>query len=56
MEIYAFMYHNMKCPNCGSELDTGFNCPKCKAKIYKETVSNVSILSLPKQRCIVYEQ
>ena len=39
MEIYAFMYYGMKCPKCGSELDTGFNCPKCKAKIYKETVS-----------------
>lgn len=29
----------MKCPKCGSELDTGFNCPKCKAKSYKEIVS-----------------
>lgn len=39
MEIYGSMYNGMKCPKCGSELDTGFNCPKCKAKIYKETVS-----------------
>ena len=29
----------MNCPYCGSELDTGFNCPKCKAKSYKEIVS-----------------
>ena len=29
----------MKCPKCGSELDTVFNCPKCKAKSYKEIVS-----------------
>ena len=29
----------MNCPYCGSELDTGFNCPKCTAKSYKETVS-----------------
>lgn len=29
----------MKCPYCGNELDTGFNCPKCKAKSYKEIVS-----------------
>lgn len=29
----------MKCPKCGEALDTGFNCPKCKAKGYKEIVS-----------------
>jgi tRNA(Ile2) C34 agmatinyltransferase TiaS len=34
MEIYAFMI-NGKCPKCGGELDTGFNCTKCEAKIYK---------------------
>lgn len=26
----------MKCPKCGSALDTGFNCPKCGYKRYEQ--------------------
>lgn len=29
----------MKCPKCGSELDTGFNCPKCGRKRNEEMIT-----------------
>lgn len=33
----------MKCPKCGSELDTGFNCPNCDYKRYEVAVSKTEL-------------
>lgn len=41
----------MKCPKCGSELDTGFNCPNCGYKRYEVAGSRRYVMKeLSKER------
>ena len=35
--------NNMNCPNCGSKLDTGYNCTKCDYRYIKiEDTTNMT--------------